>query len=248
MSITIVTRAGKGAPLNATEHDANINNIVAAIENTTIGHDHDGANSKKITYSSITAMTSAQLAGIISDETGSGALVFAESPTLVTPTLGVATATSINKVAITAPATSATLTISDGVTATIAAELHVEAATHVNQDLTSDASPTFAGVTITGPAALGYSTITSSGTAAEYTTYFLDATSGEVILTLPAAATYAKRIYHIVRVQAAPSAYNCIVACQSGEYINGVGSAALENNYDRITVQSNGTGWIIIGR
>lgn len=117
-----------------------------------------------------------------------------------------------------------------------------------NQDLTSDASPTFAGVTITGPAALGYSTITSSGTAAEYTTYFLDATSGEVILTLPAAATYAKRIYHIVRVQAAPSAYNCIVACQSGEYINGVGSAALENNYDRITVQSNGTGWIIIGR
>ena len=126
--------------------------------------------------------------------------------------------------------------------------LTVEDTSVVNQDLTSDASPTFAGVTITGPAALGYSTITSSGTAAEYTTYFLDATSGEVILTLPAAATYAKRIYHIVRVQAAPSAYNCIVACQSGEYINGVGSAALENNYDRITVQSNGTGWIIIGR
>lgn len=40
------------------------------------------------------------------------------SPTLVTPTLGVATATSINKVAITAPATSATLTIPDGVTLT----------------------------------------------------------------------------------------------------------------------------------
>ena len=150
MSITIVTRAGKGAPLNATEHDANIKNIVAAIENTTSGHDHDGTNSKKITYSSITAMTSAQLAGIISDETGSGALVFAESPTLVTPTLGVATATSINKVAITAPATSATLTISDGVTATIAAELHVEAATHVNQDLTSDASPTFVTVKLSG--------------------------------------------------------------------------------------------------
>jgi len=36
------------------------------------------------------------------------------SPTLVTPTLGVATATSINKVTITAPATSATLTIAQG--------------------------------------------------------------------------------------------------------------------------------------
>lgn len=36
----------------------------------------------------LTAMTSAQLAAIVSDETGSGALVFATSPTLVTPALG----------------------------------------------------------------------------------------------------------------------------------------------------------------
>lgn len=36
----------------------------------------------------LTAMTSAQLAAIVSDETGSGALVFATSPTLVTPVLG----------------------------------------------------------------------------------------------------------------------------------------------------------------
>lgn len=41
------------------------------------------------------------------------------SPTLVTPTLGVATATSVNKVAITAPATSATLTLADGKTLTV---------------------------------------------------------------------------------------------------------------------------------
>lgn len=34
------------------------------------------------------ATTSAELAGVISDETGSGALVFASSPTLVTPALG----------------------------------------------------------------------------------------------------------------------------------------------------------------
>jgi hypothetical protein len=40
------------------------------------------------------------------------------SPTLTTPDLGVATATSINKVAITAPASAATLTIPDGVTLT----------------------------------------------------------------------------------------------------------------------------------
>lgn len=39
--------------------------------------------------------TSAQLASIISDETGSGPLVFRQSPVFITPTLGVASATSV---------------------------------------------------------------------------------------------------------------------------------------------------------
>lgn len=55
--------------------------------------------------------------------TGSGAVVLAtspslSSPTLTTPVLGVASATSINKVAFTAPATGSTLTIADGKTLT----------------------------------------------------------------------------------------------------------------------------------
>jgi hypothetical protein len=62
--------------------------------------------------------TSANLAAALTDESGSTAVVFSNSPTLVTPTLGAATATSINKVAITAPATSATLVIADGKTLT----------------------------------------------------------------------------------------------------------------------------------
>ncbi|MBI2356382.1 MAG: tail fiber domain-containing protein [Candidatus Doudnabacteria bacterium] len=76
-----------------------------------------------VTYTSnnlsvFSATTSAQLAGVISDETGSGALVFATSPTLVTPTLGAATATTINKLTITTPTTGSTLTIADGKTLT----------------------------------------------------------------------------------------------------------------------------------
>lgn len=62
--------------------------------------------------------SSANLISAVTDETGSGALVFANTPTLVTPVLGVATATSINKVTLTAPATSATLTVADGKTLT----------------------------------------------------------------------------------------------------------------------------------
>ena len=66
----------------------------------------------------LAATTSAELAAVISDETGTGALAFSTSPSFVTPTLGAATATSINKLTITAPATSATLTIADGKTLT----------------------------------------------------------------------------------------------------------------------------------
>jgi hypothetical protein len=46
-------------------------------------------------------------------------LVFSTSPTLTTPTLGAATATSINKMAITAPASSSTLAVADGKTFTV---------------------------------------------------------------------------------------------------------------------------------
>ncbi len=60
------------------------------------------------------ATTSAQLAGVLSNESGTGVAVFNDTPTLITPVLGVATATTINKVTITAPATGATLTLSDG--------------------------------------------------------------------------------------------------------------------------------------
>jgi hypothetical protein len=50
--------------------------------------------------------------------TGSGNYVKATSPTLTTPVLGVATATTVNKVTLTAPATGSTLTIADGKTLT----------------------------------------------------------------------------------------------------------------------------------
>lgn len=60
---------------------ARVSSGVISIEGVTLARfaDHLG---------NFAATTSAQLAGVISDETGSGALVFATSPTLVTPALG----------------------------------------------------------------------------------------------------------------------------------------------------------------
>jgi hypothetical protein len=54
--------------------------------------------------------TSANLAAVVTDETGSGGLVFANTPTLVTPVLGAATATSVNGTTIPSSATLVTTT------------------------------------------------------------------------------------------------------------------------------------------
>jgi hypothetical protein len=60
--------------------------------------------------STLAATTSAELAGVISDETGSGALVFATSPTLVTPNLGTPSAIDLtNATAVPTDATKADL-------------------------------------------------------------------------------------------------------------------------------------------
>ncbi len=48
------------------------------------------------TLAQFASTTSAQLAGVISNETGSGLLVFNDTPTLIAPVLGVATGTSFN--------------------------------------------------------------------------------------------------------------------------------------------------------
>jgi hypothetical protein len=107
--------------------------------------------------------SSANLAAMLTDETGSGANVHATSPTLVTPVLGVATATSINKVALTAPATASTLTIADGKT------------------LTASNSLTLAGTdstTMTFPPAsaeIGYLNVPQNSQSAAYTLVLADA-------------------------------------------------------------------------
>ena len=102
--------------------------------------------------------SSANFASVITDETGSGALVFATSPTLVTPTIGVATATSVNKVTITAPATSSTLTIANSKTLTVSNTL-----TFTGTDSTSFAFPGTSDtvVTLTATQTLTNKTLTS---------------------------------------------------------------------------------------
>ena len=80
------------------------------------------------------ATSSSELAGVISDETGTGALVFANTPTLVTPNIGAATGTSL--------VLSGDLTVNGTTTTINSTEITVD---DKNLTLGSVASPTDAG-------------------------------------------------------------------------------------------------------
>ncbi len=84
--------------------------------------------------SDFAATSSSELAGIISDETGTGALVFANTPTLVTPNIGAATGTSLTL--------SGDLTVNGTTTTINSTTITVD---DKNIELGSVASPTDAG-------------------------------------------------------------------------------------------------------
>lgn len=84
--------------------------------------------------SAFAATTSSELAGVISDETGTGALVFANTPTLVTPNIGEATGTSLTL--------SGDLTVNGTTTTINSTTLTVD---DKNIELGSTVSPTDAG-------------------------------------------------------------------------------------------------------
>jgi len=94
--------------------------------------------------------------------TGSGGIVLATSPTLVTPTLGVASATSINKVTITAPATGSTLTLADGSTLATSGAFSLTLTTTAATNVTLPTSGTLVNTAVTTLSSLvSIGTITS---------------------------------------------------------------------------------------
>ena len=123
--------------------------------------------------SAFAATTSAELAGVISDETGTGALVFANTPTLVTPNIGAATGTSL--------VLSGDLTVNGTTTTINSTEITID---DKNLTLGSVATPTDAGadgggLTLKGATDKTFSWIdaTDSWTSSEH----LDLATGKVL-------------------------------------------------------------------
>ena len=137
------------------------------------------------------------------------------SPTLVTPTLGVATATSINKVAFTAPATNATLTIADGKTLT------------ANRTLTFTGTD---GVTVTFPS----TNATMARTDAAQTFTGTQTFNGSVV----PAATLADSVGYVgIPVNSQSAAYG-LLATDAGKSIV---HPITDNNPRTFTIPANGT-------
>ena len=87
---TVVSGTWNGGSISTTYTDAKVTAVNGSTGAVT------GLATTAGTLAQFGATTSAQLLGVISDETGSGALVFATSPTLVTPVIGAATGTSLS--------------------------------------------------------------------------------------------------------------------------------------------------------
>lgn len=183
--------------------------------------------------------------------TGSGNVVLSTSPTLVTPVLGVATATSVNKVAITAPATSATLTIADGKTLTANHSLTLAGTDSTTMTFPStsatiartDAAQTFTGTqTFSGPIVGGAQALSGPGAVniTQLTTKFTSTATGNALTLADGVEGQIKVIVYVA--EAAGADTGILTPTNLGAYttitFNAVGDACI--------LQFLGTDWWVI--
>jgi hypothetical protein len=134
----------------------------------------------------LTTPTSANFLTTVTGATGNGGgVVFANNATLVAPTLGVASATSVNKVTVTAPATGATLTLAEGSTLATSGAFTTTITATANTAVTLPTSGTLATQTYVGSATVAQANNLTGTTpnlipyqSASNTTTFLAAPAG----------------------------------------------------------------------
>jgi hypothetical protein len=196
--------------------------------------------------------SSANLRAAVTDETGTGALVFANTPTLVTPVLGVATATTVNKMAITAPATSSTLAVADGKTFTVSRSLTLTGTDTTTMTFPStsatiartDAAQTFTGnqtfsnavigavQALSGPGAVNITTLTTA---------FTSTGAGDALTLADGVAGQLKTIVYVAEAAGGDTGVLTPANLGSATTItfNAVG--------DSVTLQFIGADWWVIG-
>jgi hypothetical protein len=212
---TNITGTAAGLTAGNVTTNANLTGAITSVGNTT----------------SLGSFSSANLAAALTDETGSGAAVFATSPTLVSPTLGAATATSINGVTVTGtstPALSVTGTTAVSgtntgdqttITGNAGTATTLETARNINGvsfNGSADITVTAAAGTLTGAtlaSGVTASSLTSLGTIASLTATTADINGGTIDGTTIGATTPSTGAFTTVT---ATGAADTIIGSESG--------------------------------
>jgi hypothetical protein len=133
--------SAKGSPLTNLEIDGNFKSVNDDLSSK-ITSDGSATLTNKTFDTAGTGNTLKINGTAVSDKTGTGKVVLDTSPTLTAPILGAATATTLNKITFTQPASGSTLTIIDGKTLTTNKTLTLDGTDgktlSVNKSLTLD--------------------------------------------------------------------------------------------------------------
>ena len=180
--------------------------------------------------------------------TGTGSVVLATSPTLTTPNIGVATAATVNKVTITPPAASATLTIADGKTFAVNSSLTLGGTDGTTMTFPStnatiartDAAQTFTGTqTFSGPIVGGAQALSGAGAVniTQLTTKFTSTATGNALTLADGAEGQIKVIVYVAEAAGADTGILTPTNLGAGTTItfNAVGDACI--------LQYLGTDW-----
>ena len=168
----------------------------------------------------------------LSGSSGTGSFAGSTSPSFTTPTLGVASATTINKVTITAPATGSTLTIADGKVLTVSNTLTFTG--------TDSSSVNFgAGGTVAySTSGMAWSGVAGTTQAAAVDSGYIIQNAGATTVTLPATAPIGSRI-----AIAGLGAGGWVMTANAGQTIqlgssvtSSGGTLTSANRYDQIEV------------
>lgn len=188
----------------------------------------------------------------VTTSTGTGNAVLSNSPSLTTPILGVATATSINKVALTAPGTGATLTILDGKTLTANHSLTLAGTDGTVMTFPStnasiartDAAQTFTGAqTFAGPIITSVQELSGAGAVDLLTvaTAFTSAATGDALTLADGVAGQVKTIVYVAETAGADT------GILTPTTRVGYATITFTNVGDSVTLQYFTQGWAVIG-
>ena len=117
-------------------------------------------------------------------QSGTGAFAGSVSPSFTTPTLGAASATTINKVTFTTPATGSTLTIADGKTLTIDNRMTTTANDGATVAFGGGGTVLYSG----GVGGFAWLNVSGTTQAAAINTGYICSNAGATTVTLPATA------------------------------------------------------------